>query len=41
MDRHDRPPPPKGQPRRTLWDRIAYILAAILIWAAVFYSAFG
>ena len=41
MDRHDRPPPLNGPPRRTLWDRIAYGLAAILIWVAVLYSALG
>jgi len=41
MDRHDTPPPLKGPTRRTLWDRIAYGLAAILIWVAVLYSALG
>jgi|GEM_PF-3553554 len=40
MDQHDTPPPPKGQPRRTLWDRIAYGLAAILIWTAVLCELF-
>jgi len=34
MDRHNRPKPP----HRTLWDRIAYALAVILIWAAVLYE---
>lgn len=38
MPLFDKSPPP---PRRTLWDRIAYLLCAILIWVAVFHEAFG
>ena len=38
MPLFDKPPPP---PRRTLWDRIAYVLCAILIWAAVLYEILG
>ena len=38
MDRHHGPPPPENSPRRTLWDRVAYVLAIVLIWAAVLYE---
>lgn len=38
MPPSDKPPPP---PRRSLWDRIAYPLCVVLIWAAVLYEAFG
>ena len=38
MPLFDKSPPP---PRPTLWDRIAWPLCAILIWAAVLYEAFG
>lgn len=38
MPPFDKDPPPQ---RRTLWDRALYVLAAIAIWAAVFYSALG
>jgi len=38
MPLFDNSPPP---PRPPLWDRIAYVLCAIVIWAAVFYEALG
>ncbi len=38
MLQFDKDPPP---PRRTLWDRILYVVAAVAIWAAVFYCALG
>lgn len=38
MPLFDESPPP---PRRTLWDRIAYGLCAVLIWVGVLYEAFG
>jgi hypothetical protein len=37
MPLFDKPPP--SPPRRTLWDRILYVLCAVLIWAAVLYEA--
>lgn len=30
-----------GPPRRNLWDRLAYILVAVLLWAAVAFESFG
>lgn len=36
MPLFDKDPPP---PRRTLWDRVAYVLAVILIWCAVLWRA--
>lgn len=38
MPLFDKSPPP---PRRSPWDRIAYVLCAVLIWTAVLYEAFG
>lgn len=38
MPLFDKDPP---SPRRTLWDRILYVIAAVAIWAAVFYCALG
>ena len=38
MPLFDKDPPP---PRRTLWDRILYGFAAVVIWAAVLYCALG
>ena len=35
MPLFDRNPPP---PRRTLWDRIAYALCAVIVWAAALYE---
>lgn len=35
MPLFDKSPPP----RRSLWDRILYLLCAVLIWAAVLYEA--
>jgi len=37
MSPFESPPPP----RRSVRDRIAYGLCAVLIWAAVLYEAFG
>ena len=36
MPLFDKDPPP---PIRTLWDRILYVIAAIVLWAAVLYCA--
>lgn len=38
MPLFDKSPPPPGRP---IWDRIAYPLCAILIWAAVIYEIVG
>lgn len=38
MPLFDKDPP---RPRRTFWDRAVYILAAVLIWAGVLYTALG
>ncbi len=37
MPLFDKDPPPP--PRRTLWDRLLYVLCAVAIWAAVLYCA--
>ncbi len=38
MPLFDKDPPP---PRRTLWDHLLYVTAAVAIWAAVLYCALG
>jgi hypothetical protein len=38
MPLFDKPPP---SPLPSPWDRIARVLCAVLIWAAVLYEAFG
>ena len=38
MQPFDDPPPPQKPPRRTLVDRIAYVLCAIAIWLAVIHE---
>lgn len=38
MPLFDKDPP---SPRRSRWDRALYLLAAVLIWAAVLYCALG
>lgn len=35
MPLFDKPPPPS----RSLWDRILYVLCAVVIWAAVLHEA--
>ncbi len=38
MQPSDNPPPRRTPPRQTVWDRIAYVLCAVAIWAAVIYE---
>ena len=38
MQPYDKSPPP---PRRTVWDRIAYILCVAVVWAAALYEILG
>jgi hypothetical protein len=35
MQPFDKPPPP---PRRSLWDRISYVLCVAVIWVAALYE---